>query len=125
LKLPRNSGRLFMEMHQVRYFLALREELHFTRCGVAQPSLTRAIKMLENELGGPLFDRERGNIRLSELGEAIAPFLENLNWCAQSANRKAADFKSSQHRGNGGTDAQMGLSPRDHSGRGRELGLSG
>ena len=37
-----------MEMHQVRYFLALCEELNFTRaaerCHVAQPSLTRAIK---------------------------------------------------------------------------------
>jgi DNA-binding transcriptional LysR family regulator len=40
-----------MEMHQVRYFLALCEERNFTRaakrCGVAQPSLTHAIKQLE------------------------------------------------------------------------------
>jgi DNA-binding transcriptional LysR family regulator len=118
-----------MEMHQVRYFLALCDKLHFTRaakcCGVAQPSLTKAIKMLEEELGGPLFHRERGKIRLSELGRAVAPFLENLNWCAQSAKRKAADFKSSQHRHNGGADAQMDLSRRDYRNRSRELGLSG
>jgi DNA-binding transcriptional LysR family regulator len=118
-----------MEMHQVRYFLALREELHFTRaakcCGVAQPSLTKAIKTLEEELGGPLFHRQRGKIRLSELGRAVAPFLENLNWCAQSAKCKAADFNSSQHRRNGGADAQMGLSARNHRDRSRELGLSG
>ena len=117
-----------MEMHQVRYFLVLRDELHFTRaakrCGVAQPSLTRAIKMLEKELGGPLFHRQRGNIGLSELGRAVVPFLENLSWCAQSAKRKAADFRSSQHPRNGGADAQMGLSPRDHHDRSRELGLS-
>jgi LysR family hydrogen peroxide-inducible transcriptional activator len=39
-----------MEMHQVRYFLALCEDLNFThaaeRCHVAQPSLTRAIRQL-------------------------------------------------------------------------------
>ncbi len=50
-----------MEMHQVRYFLAVAEKLNFTRaaeqCGVTQPALTRAIKSLEEELGGLLFHR--------------------------------------------------------------------
>ena len=67
-----------MEMHQVRYFLALCEELNFTRaaerCNVAQPSLTRAIKQLEEELGGALFHRERANTHLSELGRTLSPF---------------------------------------------------
>ena len=44
-----------MEMHQVRYFLATVSELNFTKaaekCNVTQPSLTRAIKQLEHELG--------------------------------------------------------------------------
>lgn len=44
-----------MEMHQVRYFLAVAQLLNFTRaaeeCNVTQPSLTRAIKQLEAELG--------------------------------------------------------------------------
>ena len=52
-----------MEMHQVRYFLAVTRTLNFTRaadeCNVTQPSLTRAIKQLEGELGGDLFRRER------------------------------------------------------------------
>ncbi|MGC1624341.1 MAG: LysR family transcriptional regulator, partial [Pseudolabrys sp.] len=51
-----------MEMHQVRYFLAVADELNFTRaaekCNVSQPSLSRAIKMLEFEFGGDLFRRE-------------------------------------------------------------------
>ena len=61
-----------MEMHQVRYFLAVAEELNFTRaserCNVTQPSLSRAIKLLEEELGGLLFHRERNSIRLTDLG---------------------------------------------------------
>src|SRR5262245_41413211 len=48
-----------MQMHQIRYFLALCEELNFTRAarrsGVSQPSLTNAIGALERELGGVLF----------------------------------------------------------------------
>ena len=50
-----------MQMHQVRYFLALLEERSFTRAarrsGVSQPSLTNAISALEQELGGVLFHR--------------------------------------------------------------------
>ena len=59
---------IVMEMHQVRYFLAVAEELNFTRaserCNVTQPSLSRAIKLLEEELGGLLFHRERDSTRL-------------------------------------------------------------
>ena len=48
-----------MEMHQVRYFLATVSELNFTKAAeksnVTQPSLTRAIKQLEDELGGDYF----------------------------------------------------------------------
>jgi LysR family hydrogen peroxide-inducible transcriptional activator len=86
-----------MEMHQVRYFLAVAEELNFTRaaekCHVAQPSLTRAIQLLEAELGGPLFHRERANTHLSELGRMVQPYLEQVYGQAQEAKRQALDFK--------------------------------
>ena len=64
-----------MEIAQVRYFLALCEERNFTRaarrCGVAQPSLTRAIKTLETELGGPLFQRRRDGTVLTKFGTRV------------------------------------------------------
>ena len=64
-----------MEMHQVRYFLATVSELNFTKaadkCNVTQPSLTRAIKQLEDELGGDLFRRERPHAQLTELGQRM------------------------------------------------------
>lgn len=85
-----------MEMHQVRYFLAVAEELNFSRaaakCHVAQPSLTRAIKLLEEELGGSLFHRERANTHLSELGRMVKPHLEQVWLESRSAKVLAQSF---------------------------------
>ena len=83
-----------MEMHQVRYFLAVARTLNFTRaaeeCHVAQPSLTRAIKLLEGELGGDLFRRERPRAMLTPLGERMYPLLKQCYDSAQSARSLAA-----------------------------------
>jgi len=83
-----------MEMHQVRYFLAVARTLNFTKaadeCNVAQPSLTRAIKLLEGELGGDLFRRERPRAMLTPLGERMYPLLKQCYDSAQSARALAA-----------------------------------
>jgi DNA-binding transcriptional LysR family regulator len=83
-----------MEMHQVRYFLAVARTLNFTRaaeeCNVAQPSLTRAIKLLEGELGGDLFRRERPRAMLTPLGERMYPLLKQCYDSAQSARALAS-----------------------------------
>lgn len=85
-----------MELHQVRYFLALCESLNFTRaaesCHVSQPSLTRAIKALEDELGGPLFHRERNNSHLTDLGRLMRPYLEEVWGSMDMAKDRAMDF---------------------------------
>jgi LysR family hydrogen peroxide-inducible transcriptional activator len=87
-----------MEMHQVRYFVALCETLNFTRaaerCNVTQPSLTRAIKLLEDELGGPLFNRERNQTHLTELGRLMEPHLREVLDQARSARARAVSFFS-------------------------------
>ena len=87
-----------MQISQVRYFLALCEELNFTRaakrCGVSQPSLTNAVKRLEHTLGGPLFHRDRKNVELTELGRAVRPYLTQLDQSAYKAKRKADQFLS-------------------------------
>jgi len=71
-----------MEVQQARYFLALSETLNFTRaavaCGVTQPSLTKAVKRLEEELGGPLLTRERGLTHLTDLGRRLRPHIEAM-----------------------------------------------
>ena len=86
-----------MEMHQVRYFLAVVEDLNFTkaaeRCNVTQPALSRAIQQLEAELGGPLFHRERGNTHATELGRMLEPHLRQMYEKSQSAQQLAKDYK--------------------------------
>jgi DNA-binding transcriptional LysR family regulator len=86
-----------MEMHQVRYFLAVARTLNFTRaaeeCNVAQPSLTRAIKQLEAELGGDLFRRERPAAQLTELGQRMLPLLKQCYDAAAGARSLASSFK--------------------------------
>lgn len=86
-----------MEMHQIRYFLAVSRTLNFTRaaeeCNVAQPSLTRAIKLLEDELGGELFRRERTHSHLTELGSRMLPFLRQSYEAALAAREMASSLK--------------------------------
>ncbi|MFH3972590.1 LysR family transcriptional regulator, partial [Acinetobacter baumannii] len=68
-----------MEMNQIRYFLAVCEHRNFTHAAsasnVSQPSLTTAIKKLEDELGGELFVRDRAGCRLTALGKLMQPRL--------------------------------------------------
>lgn len=84
-------------MHQVRYFLAVARTLNFTKaaddCNVAQPSLTRAIKQLEGELGGDLFRRERP-VQLTELGQRMHPLLQQCFEAASGARSLAASLRS-------------------------------
>jgi DNA-binding transcriptional LysR family regulator len=89
-----------MEMHQVRYFLAVARTLNFTRaaeeCNVAQPSLTRAIRQLEGELGGDLFRRERPQAQLTELGQRMLPLLKQCYESAISARSLATAIKKGE-----------------------------
>lgn len=71
-----------MEMHQIRYFLAVCEKRNFTRAAefsyVSQPSLTQAIQKLEDELGGELFMRDRSGCQLTPLGRLIESNLRQI-----------------------------------------------
>ncbi|MBL8674949.1 MAG: LysR family transcriptional regulator [Rhodospirillales bacterium] len=97
-----------MEMHQIRYFLAVCETLNFTRaaerCNVAQPSLTRAIKGLEDELGGQLFRRERNNTHLTGLGEMMRPHLAQVLTETEAAKERARSFAKAED-----TELRVGL----------------
>ncbi|MET9361072.1 LysR substrate-binding domain-containing protein [Streptomyces sp. NPDC006632] len=71
-----------MQFQQLLYFVAVAETRHFTRAAervhVSQPSLSQQIKALENELGAELFSRARGNIALTDAGEALLPLARRI-----------------------------------------------
>ena len=83
-----------MKIRQVTYFLALCEEQSFTRaarrCGVAQPSLTRAIQLLEQEIGGRLFERNNSSVCLTELGALVHPDFVRISQSTENIERNAA-----------------------------------
>lgn len=71
-----------MQFQQLVYFVAVAETGHFTRAAeqthVAQPSLSKQIRALEDDLGAPLFSRARGNIALTPAGEALLPLARRI-----------------------------------------------
>lgn len=87
---------MLMEMHQVRYFIAVARTLNFTRaaehCNVSQPALTRAIQNLEAEFGGLLFRRERNLTHLTDLGRLVRPQIEEILSQADTAKMAASAF---------------------------------
>jgi DNA-binding transcriptional LysR family regulator len=70
-----------VQINQIIYFVALSEERNFTRaakrCRISQPSLTNAIKALEDELGDALFTR-KPKLELSTFGLAMKPHLKRI-----------------------------------------------
>lgn len=82
-----------MQMNQIRYFLAVCEYKNFTHAAravnVSQPSLTSSIKKLEDELGGPLFLRDRAGCRLTALGSLMLPRLLNVEQQTHEAKTEA------------------------------------
>ncbi|MBW8825817.1 MAG: LysR family transcriptional regulator [Acidobacteria bacterium] len=64
-----------MNVHDLECFLAVADELHFGRAAkrlhIAQPSVSQAVRRLERDIGGPLFDRTKRSVVLTELGKVF------------------------------------------------------
>jgi DNA-binding transcriptional LysR family regulator len=84
-----------MELRQLKYFLAVAEELNFARAAerlhMTQPPLTVAIRKLEEELGVKLFERTTRRVQLTEAGERFRERAEKIVLDVAAAKQDAAD----------------------------------
>ena len=87
-----------MEMHQLRYFVAVARAENFSRaaeqCHVAQPSLSQQIQKLEDELGERLFERLQRSVRLTAAGQLFLPRAIRILEEVEAAKREASDAKA-------------------------------
>src|SRR5260370_8801136 len=81
-----------MEMHQLRYFVAVARSGNFSRaadeCRVAQPSLSQQILKLEDEVGERLFERTRRRAILTSAGTLFLPHALNILKSADRARQQ-------------------------------------
>ncbi|GAA3256402.1 LysR family transcriptional regulator [Nonomuraea helvata] len=87
-----------MDVHlrELRYFVAVAEELNVTRAAerlfVSQPALSKQLRVLERQLGFPLFERVHGGVALTRQGEVLLPAARDLleRWTAGVESARAA-----------------------------------
>jgi LysR family transcriptional regulator, hydrogen peroxide-inducible genes activator len=86
-----------MEIHQLRYFVAVADEGNFSRAAakvrVAQPSLSQQIRKLEAEVGQPLFDRLPRSVVLTEAGRCLIDYARQILALIGDARRCVDELK--------------------------------
>src|SRR6266478_3659447 len=86
-----------MEIHQLRYFIAVADEGNVSRAAakvrVAQPSLSQQIRKLEAEIGQPLFDRLPRSVVLTEAGRCLIEYARQILASIGDARRRMAEPK--------------------------------
>ncbi|MGB0370297.1 MAG: LysR family transcriptional regulator [Opitutales bacterium] len=85
-----------MKVARLKYFMVTAEELSFSkaarRLGIGQPSLSRAIKELEREVGAQLFTRNTNRVTLTDIGELILPKVDEALLLIEETFRDIQEF---------------------------------
>jgi DNA-binding transcriptional LysR family regulator len=89
-----------MELRHLKYFVAVAEELNFARAAhrvhIAQPSLTKQIQQLEQELGFPLFYRTKKKVELLDTGHVLLEEAQRLLHQAEKAIQSTQRTRTGQ-----------------------------
>ena len=89
-----------MQIQQLTYFVTVARVRNFTRAadamGVAQPTLSKQIRVLENALGNPLLVRDRGGVTLTAAGEALLPHAQRIVIDVENAERAVQEVAGMQ-----------------------------
>jgi DNA-binding transcriptional LysR family regulator len=92
-----------MDVHgrDLRYFVTVADELHFTRAAerlyLSQPALSKQIRMLEQQLGAELFERDRRGVTLTSVGVALLPHARRVLAEWDQAWQAVEQAKHAQH----------------------------
>src|SRR4029453_1585259 len=116
-----------MELHHLRYFQAVAEELSYSRAAerlrIAQPALSRAVQEIEAEFGANLLDRNRRGVRLTSAGRALLRqagiLFERWDEAMRRVRRTAAGEEGELRLGYIGPPTQPFLGPLLHDYRKR------
>ena len=99
-----------MELRHLRYFIAVAEELNFSRAAqrlhVSQPPLSRQIRDLESELNVKLFERNRQEVKLTRVGRALLPRARELMRNAEALRTHAGKMEAEKYE-----ELQIGYAP--------------
>ncbi len=91
---------LKMNLQQIKYFLALADELHFWKTSekvfITQSALSRHIKNLEGELGIQLFERDKRNVKLTAAGDFLRTEFAKILTDAESVTRHAKQIAAGE-----------------------------
>ncbi len=91
-----------LETRELRYFVTVAEELHFSRAaerlGIAQPPLSRAIQQLERRLNVTLFERNRRSVTLTHAGQVLLGEARAILDATAAATRRTRRAASSMNR---------------------------
>ncbi|WP_459499944.1 LysR family transcriptional regulator [Bacillus sp. C1] len=86
-----------MELRQLEYFMTLCKELHFTKAanklGITQPTLSHQIRVLEDEIGMPLFDRLGKRIAITDAGYILANECKHIFNAVDNIKEKISELK--------------------------------